>query len=116
MNSTHYRADSVQRIGAFRIRIDAVLAVDEMAVEVVLDVKLTALVTGAEHARAVGLVEGEQQGCAGRGIKEARPEPVGDGDVRQRLDHGIITTETDKPASGRAGVNESAPLLSLRDF
>ena len=87
-------------LGADRVGVDAVLAVDDVAVEGVLDV--TACGCGARARRRAGMfvsLSVNSGRAAGRGVEDARAEPVVDRDRRQRLDRRVVGDEADEAAA-----------------
>src|SRR5204862_5112195 len=72
------------RLGAAVLRVDTPLAVDDVAVEGVLDVRAAATGASAEDALGVRLVVGEQQLAGVRPGEEVRAEVVGAQEVAQR--------------------------------
>ena len=81
----------VQRgLGAHLERVDARLALDDVAVKSVLDVGIVASVVSIEDARAVGLVVGEEE-LASRGcVQGPAAQVIDDRDGRQGRDAGIV--------------------------
>ena len=70
-------------LGADAFGVEAVLAVDDVPVEGVLHERAARPGAGAEDARAVGLVEGEQEAAAVGGVEEAAAQAVRRRDVGQ---------------------------------
>src|SRR5262249_33693080 len=94
--------------GAGLPRVDAGFAVDDAAVEGVLDERAVVAGVGAEEALVVGLVVGEQQAAAGRGVEEAAAEAVLDQQRLQRHGAGVVGDEAEGVGGGRSGLDDGA--------
>ena len=105
----HVEAIVERRLGAGLRRVDAVLAVDDVAVEGILDERRAAVTAGAEDALAIGLVVGEQRSAAARGVERARPQPVVDRNVAEGFDGGVVGDQAQRRPRRRGQGGCSAP-------